>query len=436
MKKSHLLSKVIFLALLICQEQKLLANNQQISTEHQLVGGSTPGVSQGPLGYYYMLLGVRPYMPPDPLLNMLPGDHVTIDNNLILNLDVLLADGFLLPLVIPNGVTLEGNYNISAVPGGSSMITSFNRPRFINSHTCPGGDPYCDGNKRNMFILQLEPGTSSYHTTVKGLKLQGALPDWQDDNDGDIIRSNDLLDHVHLLGGGIYLNHSAQTGHSEFFNITQCEISDFTYAGIWPESGTSEVEISDCYIHHIGGALNADPFSFNPGIGYGIYIKETSEATFHIHNVILDECKESIDWNTANGSITINDCSILNGVHSHAANYIFPHPGNGPADCYFYDRQNSQGPICEAANTPYDVSYCGGSDLYFDHNFIRSDLTIPYPYSNRVGVSAANTIWITPPLIRNILQDASGSASFYYGNLMGGGWAVGVSAQSDPLIPR
>jgi hypothetical protein len=240
------------------------------------------------------------------------------------NLEIVVPKGDT-PLIVSPGVLLTGDYDLRSVaaplpvgsittsPTGTLIIAEDNRTAI----TAGGFVPH-DG-----YIFKMVESS-----TVQNLRIQGPMPGFQDFN----FDRN--------LCGGIVAINDPGTG---IVRIRNCEIYNFSYAGIFVDQDCDEVNINNCQIHHIkgeGGSTSAK--------GYGIWTKGKSVGTMstdatlvNIADCIFDECKTAIDIDS-----DIIDLTVLNNTfgniffeetingHSIKKNYL--HPGLNGSSCFYY----------------------------------------------------------------------------------------------------
>lgn len=215
------------------------------------------------------------------------GDIIQVTADL--NLDAL---GVPACFIVPEGVILEGNYDLCSeqTPSGNqtsplgTIIKSTKRTPWLNSTTGGWGEEYL------LYLFAMEPGVTGYPTVIRNLRLQGASCEWQDDNDGDVAESSQpVSDHYHKLCGGIILRNKTAGGVDNYFSVSHCEVFGFNRAGIFCEAGTSEITIDHCFLHHAGGSQNGNPFKYNVGIGYGNWIQTVQDGSITLNNNIYSD---------------------------------------------------------------------------------------------------------------------------------------------------
>lgn len=342
--------------------------------------------------------------------------------NLTINLDNLsqitsqsnCTGTIILPLVIPQGVTLEGDYDLLAEsytdPLGNTIITGPNgtmitsSKRWENMNT--GGNSTNDDEINLAFMFQMEHSTDPLkRTTIRNIRIKGDEYHWQDFNNDN------------WLCGGVFINGiPGGTLIGENYRVTNCEISGFSYAGIHCNRNTDEITIENCYIHRVKGirtTINPLGPSGHTAIAYGIWIQSASiETNIYLSNNIYDNCKASIDGQAGPENWIIRNSTFASGINRHNGWEGFPyqHPFSTISGCEFYNKtyyglypDNIANPVCAPADNtslfiPYhfDVFDHAGGDADIQ-NSIFHDVGCSFPYpATGFGAKEITYSWLTP----------------------------------------
>jgi hypothetical protein len=239
------------------------------------------------------------------------------------NLEIVVPKGDT-PLIVSPGVLLTGDYDLRSVAGPlpvGSITTSPTGTLIIaedNRTTVSGGAVPPDG-----YIFKMVESA-----TIQNLRIQGPMPGFQDYN----FDRN--------LCGGIVAINDPGTG---IVRIRNCEIYNFSYAGIFVNQDCDEVNINNCQIHHIKGEGG-----YTTAKGYGIWIKgklvddtSTDATLINIEDCIFDECKSALDFDPDLKDVTIQNNTFGNiffeeTVNCHANEIIYQHPGLNGSSCFYY----------------------------------------------------------------------------------------------------
>ncbi|MEO8086891.1 MAG: hypothetical protein ABI763_08735 [Bacteroidota bacterium] len=381
--------RILLLLLLTNTFTNFYSIAQSYTGWNDLVGGTTPG-TQGALSYYWD--DGTTFSPIYVPGSAQPGDVLT-NNNGSFDFNALRLSGtghFLLPLIIPPGVALTGNYNLLSTPNGTKFYSKNIRSQhFIVS-------PY---NIEQMFLFAMAPtamtnGTFAFPTTMSGLRIEGPALNWTDFNAGhnSTIANQEyvaeytggvLLDRPGtLLPAGTCVN-GTSVCYGYGYIITNCEIYGFSLANIWIDRKVDNVTISDTYLHHTKGRGVY-------GIGYNIwmdadagpgYILNGTNIT--LHNVIFDEGKEALDGSTTFYNIDFFNNTLTQfsgGINKHNKYGAHMHPGisNASADCRFYNDPSS---LCETVNVPFQIHDDSPGDVLLHNSiFHSSGGSVNYPY--------------------------------------------------------
>ncbi len=250
-----------------------------------------------------------------------------------------------LPMLIPQGTTIQG-----FVGGVSPKWWEANCPVISTDLKFSFHDANCGCTVNPpvgcstpcqpdaLFLFKMEAGA-----TMQNLRIRGASCNYQDYNEDDI------------LCGGIYIL-SDPSGLA--VNIRNCEVSCFSYAGIFKDDENRMVNITNSYIHKVKGRASK-------GIGYGSWNKGDAtpdplllyEVTYT--NTIFDDCKAAIDGQGDPNDWIINDCTFSQfflgeDINKHNDNRFKGWSLNNNLD-YFYCYSNPNntcstecfyGPVC------------------------------------------------------------------------------------------
>ncbi|MEP7265302.1 MAG: hypothetical protein ABI772_12425, partial [Bacteroidota bacterium] len=195
-----------------------------------------------------------------------PGDIIRAASGTVINLDELatFATGCngipRLPLLIPSGVTLEGDYDllgddftnpndpltvITGKPDGTLFYSSTYRSQYDGDNSPSNTD--C---RSLMYFFAMQEGSTTpggtYRTSISHVRIQGPSQNWTEFNIGSGTGSNQLL------CGGIQIWRACkfdnpittcQTHYGYGYQISNCEISGFSLAAIFTENGTDDILI-------------------------------------------------------------------------------------------------------------------------------------------------------------------------------------------------
>ncbi len=334
-----------------------------------------------------------------------PGDVICVSGNIDLN-------GIYLPIEIPSGVILQGNYDLLSEPNSAgstfpngTILSSTHRTNLTISTV------------ENLCVFKMNSGTSSLPTTIRNIRLKGPSPNWIDYSN-NITSSN-------FHSAGIYLNNAGTGGG---FVISHCEIFGFSYAGIFGEPGTTDIHINHCYIHHIKGFCE-------PGIGYANWFQNNGILSeVFLDNNIYDDCKEAIDGQSGSQNWFINNCTLTQffygGIARHNGRVSLEHPASTDISCQFYNRSANS---MEPAGVPWNIyDVAGGNSTLsgvISHFKLAEDGSrgglcgFPYPYSiplttlnyyTPFNCSSSPTVLAT--------SSVNNSTSNFSGTLNDGGW--------------
>lgn len=338
------------------------------------------------------------------------GDFVYIASDMDLGDGTVIA----LPLIVPEGVTVTGNYSLfqSSItlptgtvptgPNGTMVYSDTYRGEFIMNTS---------NNSEPLFLftmMQLPNGIATHTTTIQNIRIRGASRCWQDSNDG--YAPND----DHWLSGGIFIkrpecnlcspvNPCSDCVASPFL-ISHCEIFGLTYAGIFTDDKTNGITIEYSIIHHTGGSLNA--FQGYPGIGYGIWTRGVIASAYTgsydnimIHHCIFDDNKDGLDGAAADGFDWDFDYNTLTqfsgGINKHNStipNLFYSHPPVSVSPCEFFQRYGT-GTGCNNATLNFNVSdYSGGNIKVHNSIFHKDGVNVPYPWSHNLNLTYTITV--------------------------------------------
>ncbi len=203
-----------------------------------------------------------------------------------------------LPLPISD-LTLIGvsgtNTNLGWWDLNSPLLTSSYTHSFTNANCAcstqpPAGCPtttQCE--PQELFLFKMEAGA-----TIQNIRIRGANCNYQDYNNDD------------NLCGGIYILNDPSGSP---VNINNCELSCFSYAGIFKEDENRIVNINNSYIHKVKGRASR-------GIGYGSWNKGVANPdpslfyTVTFNNTLFDDCKAAIDGQGDPVDWIISDCTF------------------------------------------------------------------------------------------------------------------------------
>jgi hypothetical protein len=343
------------------------------------------------------------YPNPNPLL--VPGDIIQINSDLnVSSLD--------LPIIIPTGIIVQGNFDLlsesnsnGATSPEGTMIYSNRRS---NLHT---------QDVESFYIFKLEPGLVGFPTTLRNIRIKGPSGNWIDYNN-DFNGEN-------FQSGGVYLD-----GNSGGYIVSNCEILNFSYSGIFGEPQSTDIQIKNCYIHNIKGFCD-------PGIGYAIWLQNSSLHTnASIENTIFNDCKEAIDGQSGIQDWNINNCTMTQffygGIARHNGNVFYTHPPSPTGGCMYFHRSQD---VLEPADQIFYVNDIAGGNTnisgMISHFQLADDGSrgglcgFPYPYSIPLTTLQQYTdIDCTGPNPPTILAQGGQNLSIgnFQGDLNDGGW--------------
>ncbi|MCX6275724.1 MAG: T9SS type A sorting domain-containing protein [Bacteroidetes bacterium] len=326
---------------------------------------------------------------------------------------------FLLPLIIPPGVTLEGDYDLLSEPTPDFFQTNPNGTLFYSNNYRHQYDLTLSCNTNGIsppsqvFLFALAPayttgGASNYSTTIRNIRLHGSAVDNTDYNTG-FPASNEKL-----FCGGIILPENCYLGCSVCTNpfgynylISHCEVSGFNAAGVWISNLVDEIQIDHTYVHHI--SHNAQVPS-----GYEIWSNCKVDQTIYdillSHNLkiidcIFDDGKNSWDA-TATSAFNVDfinnsETQFSGGINRHNNTPThFPHPPTS-SGCQIFkelyeEYRNRDNPVnnycksqCESADVIFGIDDCTqGSTTISNSIFNNSTISMPYP--GRYGLKKIN----------------------------------------------
>jgi hypothetical protein len=324
------------------------------------------------------------------------GDVITITADI--DLSSLTNQGDL-PLSVPYGVTLTGNYHPVTNTQGTMI--------YHNSYRWN----YNSNNKAKMFLLQMKcvsggscsPAPCS--TTIKNIRLRGASRTWQEFNSARFACNNtapDTMNDKNQFCGGIYINGESSSTCFDIIKIEDCEIFGFNRAAVESYGNISNILIKNSYIHHAGG-------SGFVGIGYGVWarmaIQSNSNCTFTIENTIFDDCKDAIDgtsnsdlypmhWNFQH--ITLNH--FAGGINRHNNSGGMPYVKNLNPNTFYYRNEDCNSTLLSGCfdNVP-SIQVCDKSpgNITVEHSIFHNDgINLPIPGANDGTVNFPFTLTV------------------------------------------
>ncbi|MBK8876640.1 MAG: hypothetical protein IPN13_23265 [Bacteroidetes bacterium] len=235
-------------------------------------------------------------------------------------------------LLVEEGVTLGGNYDLFSIPYptayGGTTINTATSPNGTMITTTKRGKVISKVLQKEGYMFYMMPGAQ-----INNLRLRGAMNGFQDyNNDYDLC-----------AGIKTWKGSSSLTGP---FLIQNCEIFNFSYAGIFMTTPTKDCNMIRNYIHHINGSGGATSAK-----GYATWIQgpinQSIMALANINNSIFDDSKEGVDAQSNSININVTDCSFGKFftnetiVRHNSGNWTFTYPDpvnlfyatNDPDDC-------------------------------------------------------------------------------------------------------
>ncbi len=364
-------------------------------------------------------------IPTDPNDEVHPGDIIMFNGTDPINLDELstYAVGCTigtpsLPLIVPAGATLAGNYDLLSesfdyTDPVSSLTTTFStnpQGTLFYSNTFrqqlnTASVPVTTSRHTDYFFTMkpADPAFPTYPTCIRNIHIKGSTFNWTDFNTGVGVNSDKLYSGAIKVYRPCKFNDQiagscpGYDGHS--YQIKNCEIEGFSLAGIWFEDQTDDILIENCYIHHIKGISNI-------GIGYGvimrsgeplvIYDDDPANWNMELKGNIFDECKDAFDGDVAGFDINFNKNTMLNfagGINRHNTEGSCATFNHDPTSSgYMFFSREVKNSTCQHLNLCLD----GGSgfainDLTQGHTWFRNNIfykdgiSIPYPGENGSG---------------------------------------------------
>ncbi|MBK8873402.1 MAG: hypothetical protein IPN13_05555 [Bacteroidetes bacterium] len=240
------------------------------------------------------------------------------------------------PLLVEEGVTFCGDYDILSesfdvsIPGTTTTVT-----------TSPTGTLILNSERRGEWIFPplsnagLQPEGYSFYmmpgSIIRNIRLKGPMPGFLDYN----------FD-IQLSAGINVIGENDQSTHF-LYKILNCEIYNFSFAGVYVDAGCDEVEISNCQIHHIKGEGGRTAPK-----GYGTWIKGKDDnqvgSIVNLNQNIFDDCKTAIDLDSDFTHLTVENGSFgriffeetINN-HQNGQNYN-NHPFMPGSSCNFFTK--------------------------------------------------------------------------------------------------
>ncbi len=206
------------------------------------------------------------------------------------------------------------------------------------------------------------------------------MPGFQDFNSDD-----------QLCAGIKVIGESDVTVYSN--QILNCEIYNFSYAGVYIDQGCDAVEISKCHIHHVqgGGGMTSPK-------GYGVWVKgkalgEADGSQIELLNNISNDCKSAIDLDSDFINLTVFNNTFGNNfyeetVNGHQDDNVYSHPGYSPS-CFYYVGSSSS---CSThvCSTSFNIAGLGSGYIAVNNSIFHqqsrnentiSQIGIPYRYN-------------------------------------------------------
>ncbi len=208
------------------------------------------------------------------------GSVLTVTGDIILD-----GNNLTFPLQVPWGVILTGS--TEWWKPGCPLISSTYKYSYSDVNCC-NDNPPCPQNclLEKLFLFEMEDNSA-----IMNLRIRGGSCNGQDFNNDD------------MLCGGIILNFDGNPTTS-LATVQNCEISCFSYAGIFGKSKIDGVNLVNNYIHKVKGVAST-------GIGYGCWFQGSlTESTVDFENNIFDDCKAAIDGQGYPTNWVINKCTF------------------------------------------------------------------------------------------------------------------------------
>jgi hypothetical protein len=353
-----------------------------------------------------------------PYSPALPGDIIRANPGTIIDLDDLSiyatnCGGIAkLPLLIPEGVTLKGDYDllgndftnpddpsnlIDGKPDGTLFFSKTYRSQYDGENSPSPTD--C---RSLMYFFAMHPGKEIAPNVIKPtaishIRIQGPAQNWTEFNIGFGVDKNELL------CGGIQIWRACKfhnpindcqvaTGYGNYYKISNCEISGFSLAGIFVENSSDNITIDHCYIHHTKGISSL-------GIGYGIWIKGVpftyspllTSWNINVFNNIFDDNKDAFDGFTEKFNVNFQHNTLTQfagGINRHnnfenATNTKFTHIQTQTTNCSFFHRgypvENS---TCEPADAPtgFVIDDLTQGNSWYKNNIFHKNAGISQPF--------------------------------------------------------
>ena len=385
--KSSNTGKTLILAIGIFLFNSCIALSQVVNSWSQIVGNTLgqPGL----LGYYYINTSNS------NLVTFVPGNATGVIQfaaQVSLNVDDL-PYGYLLPLVIPPGVTLLGDYDQMNNPEGTVIFSKKHRYGYSLNHD----------KIYHMYIFALEPalttaGTGSV-TSIKNINLRGPNPS----TDLNIGSPNSLNGFDNQYCGGIIIpsphyigiynfngtasNYYPSNTYGYNYEISGCQISGFNHTGIFVDNKTDKILIQNCFINHIKE-------NHVKGSGYSIYADmkvdpasyQSNVPNISIANCLFDDTKNSMDA-TSHSPFNLvykdNTTTQTSGGINRHNNYGMYYPYNGQSGDFYHELYGDcveSECIAVTQGTPFGIDDCSPGDILVEHNIFNSGrMSFPFP---------------------------------------------------------
>jgi hypothetical protein len=229
------------------------------------------------------------------------GDIVYFNGiNPVIDLDAFNSPVVKTPFVVSEGIRLTGNYDMFSETAQIELLPNTNPPSYQQISTNPEGTIFRSSQRGAMllhvlqdpgYVFRMFPGA-----TIQNIRIEGAMPGFQDYNFDT------------QLCAGIKMDFSSATILNRA-TVKNCEIFNFSYAGVFAKDGNEHVIVDNNYIHHINGSGGVTEPK-----GYGVWVQGPTNLNMmtnaFISRSIFEDSKEGIDSRGNPINMNITDCTF------------------------------------------------------------------------------------------------------------------------------
>ncbi len=295
--------------------------------------------------------------------------------------NIIDLSGYSEPLTIEEGILLTGNYDLIS---NDINITSLNSAcpslTYQNTNASPYGITFKRELKGEMIAHELQNAGYMFFmygkSRIQNLKLTGGQSGYQDYNEDKWLSSC-----IKILPGLSGKN-----------SIQNCDISQFSYAGIFMKKTSLGTDIENSFIHRVRGSGGGK----TEPKGYGIWLQGINTSTnlpeANFLNCYFDECKTAIDdqgyaLNTSIDGCTFGKFFNQETINRHNnSNGTYSHPAVTMSGCPFYFQTTSN-----STTIPFDIqdkvdgNYSVTGSIFYKLGYVISS---PFP----VGFDLMNNV--------------------------------------------